>query len=144
MSVTTLFIIALALLITEVFVVSMGILGFLAFCAFAYGLIIMHQTGMADFYGVGFEFVIVIGLSIFALFAIGAYFAYKSFGKKVSVGVESMVGAKAVVVQWNDNHGKILFEGENWRAASTDTFNDGDICRITGYNNMTLTIEKDD
>ena len=143
MSVETLFIIAAVFLLLELIVVSMGALGFIAFIAYIYGLIIMHQSG-SDFYGLSFEVVLAIGLTIFLLFAIGGFFAYQSFKKKISVGLESMIGEPAVVTRWTANHGKIEYEGEDWRAASTDKFKVGDICIITGYKNMTLTVKKGD
>jgi membrane-bound ClpP family serine protease len=142
MTVETLFIIAAVFLALELIVVSMGALGFIAFGCFLYALFIMHQTGIETFYGLSFEAIAAIGLSIFTLFAVGGYFAYKSFRKKISVGIESMTGEPAVVTQWKGNHGKIEYEGEDWRAASTHTFKIGDICTITGYKNMTLTVEK--
>lgn len=143
MSVTTLFIIAVFLLVAEALIFSMGVLGFIAFLAFSYGLFTMHETGMTDFHGIEFEFVAAIGFSIFVIFAVGGYFAYRSFNKKISVGLESMIGSKATIKQWADQKGQIIYEGEMWRATSTDTFEPNDTCIITDYNNMTLTIKKD-
>jgi membrane-bound ClpP family serine protease len=143
MSVTTLFIIVICLLIAEIIIFSMGIFGFLAFCAFVYALFVMHQSGMTDFHGVEFEIIAISGFSIFTLFAVGGYYAYKSFNKKISVGLESMIGNKATIKEWKNNSGKILFEGELWRATSQEIFEIDETCIIKNYNHMTLTIEKD-
>lgn len=144
MSVGTLFLIAVALLIMELVVVSMGALGFLAFCAFIYGLYIMHDTGMTELYGVHFDVIAGIGTSIFVMFAIGGYFALKAFGRKIETGIESMMDKPATVSKWSGHSGKIVFEGEDWRAQCDTPLSKGDTVIITGYEKMTLTVKKDD
>jgi len=144
MSIETLFIIAVVFLVLELIVVSMGALGFIAFGCFVYALFTMHQTGIESFYGLSFEVITAIGLSIFAIFTVGGFFAYKSFNKKISVGLESMIGKPTTVKKWSGSSGRIEYEGEDWRASSDDTFKSGDICIITGYKNMTLTVKKGD
>lgn len=143
MTVEFLFIIAFILLAIELIVVSMGAFGIIAFIAFIYGLVLMQQHGMDDFYGLNFEIVAAIGFSIFVLFAVGGYYAFKAFGKKIETGIESMIGKSATVTQWAGRKGKIIFEGEDWRASASNTFKNGDTVIITGYKNLTLTVEKE-
>ena len=102
----------------------------------------MYQAGMTEFHGFSFPAILVIGVSIFSLFAAGGYVAYRAFRKKISVGIESMIGQSAKVTSWSNGTGKIEYEGEDWRASSDDGFAKGDTCTITGYNKMTLTVKK--
>ena len=94
----------------ELIVVSMGALS-IAFIAYVWPCY-LQQTGMTDFYGLSFEAVLAIGLLLF-LFALGEFVAYKSF-RKVSVGLESMIGEPAVVTLgwelWQNE-----YEGEDYR-----------------------------
>jgi membrane-bound serine protease (ClpP class) len=143
MSVETLFLIAIVFLAMELIITSMGVLGFLGFIAFMYGLYIMHMTGMDSLYGIDFEIVAALGLSIFIIFAIGGFYAYRAFGKKIETGIESMLGDKAEVVSWKNGKGKIVYEGEDWRAQSEDDLTKGDNVKITGYKKLTLTVEKE-
>lgn len=144
MSVETLFLIAIVFLAMELVVTSMGVLGFLAFLAFIYGLFIMHETGMTDLYGMSFEAIAGLGTSIFVIFAIGGYFAFKSFGKKIETGIEAMLHSSVHVTQWKGTKGKVEYEGEDWRATSDDAISKGDSVTITGYKNLILTVKKDD
>ena len=143
MTIEVLFTIVIVLLMLELVIVSMGAFGFIAFGFFLYALMTMHQTGIETFYGMGFTTIAAIGLSIFTIFAIGGFYAFKSFKKKISVGIESMKGQPAKVTQWHKTRGRIEYEGEDWRATSHDAFAIGDTCIITGYKHMTLTVKKD-
>jgi membrane-bound serine protease (ClpP class) len=143
MSVETLFIVAFILLITEAFVPSLGLIGLGGFIAFVMGVTIMIMDGQSEFYGLSIESVIALGTLIFFAFALFGYFALKSFKKKISTGIEYMQGQSATVKSWNGTSGFIIFEGEDWRAISDMTLNEGDIVIITGYNKLTLTVTKD-
>jgi len=143
MSVEVLFLIAIILLIMEAFVPSLGLLGLGGFITFVSGVILMVNNGQPDFYGLSIQSVIALGGLIFASFAVFGYFVLKSFQKKVETGVEYMIGQTATVKTWKDNNGIITFEGEDWRATSTDTITINDKIVITAYNKMTLTIKKE-
>ena len=144
MSVETLFLIALVFLALELIVTSMGALAFIGFIVMTYGLVTMYQTGMTDLYGVGIQSIAVIGLTLLILYVVGGYFAYKSFGKKVETGVESMIGTQVTVTKWQGNAGQVNFEGEDWRAESNDPISKGDTVTIADYKNLTLTVNKKD
>lgn len=143
MSVETLFLIALVFLALELIVTSMGALAFIGFITMTYALWTMHHAGMTDLYGVGIQSIAVIGITLLILYAVGGYFAYKSFGKKIETGVESMIGETVTVTQWQGTSGKVEFEGEDWRAESDASFSKGDNAIITAYDTLTLTIKKD-
>lgn len=143
MSIEFLFILAFILLLLELVIPSLGTLGVAGFIAFVAGMVGMLNQGITEFYGLSVEMVAAIGLSVFAIFGIGSYFIYKSFRKKVQTGIESMIGKTATVTSWDGLKGKIAYEGEDWRATSLATLSAGDTVRITQYNNLTLTVEKD-
>lgn len=143
MTVEALFLIAFILLILEAFIPSLGLLGLGGFIAFLAGLVVMVQSDMRSFYGLSFEAIAALGCLIFLTFGIFGYFLYRSFRKKVETGTESMIGQNATVKSWQGEKGKIVFEGEDWRAKSESAIKKGDTVRITGYRNMTLTVEKE-
>ena len=145
MTVETLFLLAFILLIAEAFIPSLGLLGLGGFIAFVCGLVLMRQSGMSDLYGLSFEAVAALGCLVFLIFAVFGYFVVKSFRKKVTTGLEYMIGQKAEVTCWKPDKGKgkIMFEGEDWRSVSKDFLALGDRVVITGYDKMTLTVKKD-
>lgn len=143
MTVEALFIVAFILLLLEAFVPSLGILGLGGFIAFVSGLIVMVNSDMAHFYGISFGAITAVGCLIFLSFALFGVFAYRSFRKKVTAGAEAMIGSPAAVTSWNGHKGKVVYEGEDWRAVSDNTFKKGDTVHITALDKMTLTVEKE-
>jgi len=142
MTVETLFLIAFILLIAEAFIPSLGLLGFGGFIVFVSGVILMINAEMTHFYGLSLQSVIALGTLLFFSFALFGYFMMKSFQKKITTGIEYMEGQKAEVKNWSGKKGHIVFEGEDWRATCEQPLNMGDIVTITGYNKMTLTVDK--
>lgn len=142
MSVETLFIIAVILLVLEIFVPSMGIIGFGAFLSFVTGVVILIQTETSEFYGISIQAIIALGCLVFLAFACCGYFLFKSHRKPVETGVESMIGQKATVKSWSKSSGIVVFEGEEWRATSDDPLKSGDTTIIDSYTQMTLTVKK--
>lgn len=142
MTVETLFLIAFILLIAEAFIPSLGLLGFGGFIAFVVGVITMINLEMTHFLGMSLQSIIALGTLIFL--SAGIFFIYliKSFKKKIVTGIEYMKGETAEVTSWKNTKGKIIFEGEIWRATSSDILISGDTVTITGYNKMTLTVTK--
>lgn len=143
MSVEFLFLIAFILLLVEMVVPALGIFGVASFIAFITGLVGMVLQGREDFYGLSFEMVTAIGITTFIIFAATVYFVYKAIGKKNQTGVEAMIGQTVTVKSWKGQSGLITYEGEDWRAKSDDKLVSGDMVRITKYNNLTLTVEKE-
>jgi len=143
MTIEVLFLIAFILLILEAFIPSLGLLGFGGFVAFICGLVVMINSDIDTLYGLSFGAIAALGCLIFLSFAVFGFFAYRSFRKKITTGAEAMIGQIAAVTSWNDTKGKVVFEGEDWRAISQTSLKKGDIVRITELNKMTLTVEKE-
>lgn len=55
-------------------------------------------------------------------------------------GVESFVGKRAQVVQWNKTNGIVMIDGERWKAESSMCFSPGDFVRITEARSLVLTV----
>ena len=143
MSVEALFITALVLVLIEIFVPSAGLLtlgGFVAFCA---GVILLLMSDTTHFYGLSVEIVIAIGVLIFITFAAFGYYVLKIYGRKTTTGIEAMIGQEVMVIAWTGNKGRIEFEGEAWRAVGDGDIQSGDVVRILDYDNMTLTVKKE-
>jgi len=143
MSVGTLFLIAFILLILEALIPSLGLLGLGGFIAFVSGVTMMISAEMTHFYGLSIQSIIALGALIFISAAVFGYFVLKSFRKKAETGLEGMIGQKAEVTSWKGDKGKIIFEGEDWRAISDAPLEKGDYVTITTYHKMTLTVKKE-
>ncbi len=144
MSVEALFITAIALLITEIFVPSAGLLTFGGFAAFCTGVVILLLDGAGEFYGLDIEIVIAIGVLIFLTFALLGFYVLKTYKRAPKTGVESMIGDTATVTSWSQQSGKVFYDGEDWQATSeqTETFTNGEKVTIIKQNKTTLIIEK--
>jgi membrane-bound serine protease (ClpP class) len=142
MTIEALFITALALIIIEIFVPSAGLLTFGGFVAFCAGLILLFLSDTQNFYGLSVESVGAIGVLIFITFFAFGYYVLKIYGKKITTGVESMIGKEVMVIAWTGNKGRIEYEGEAWRAIGDGDIKSGDVVLIQGYDNMTLSVTK--
>ncbi len=103
-------------LILEFFLPSFGLFGFAGVSAILIGIVQLHQTGYIEempFSANGF-----IGLSLLGLVlsAFGGWYSWRLYKKKVSTGIEGMIGETAHVMEWSGTEGRVQIQGETWQA----------------------------
>lgn len=117
-AVTSLYIVGLLLLIAEIGVASMGLITLNALLAIyaAYSL----QFGDGNIFGVTIGWPVLFGVAFVEIMIIGSIiFIYLWLkNKKATVGTESMIGEKAVIIEWIGKKGTVRYEGEIWKAFS--------------------------
>lgn len=115
---TFLYIYGALLLIAEIGVVSFGLLALNGALAIYVGYII--QTGNNTIFGVDLNWPFVFGVAFVELTAIAvcAMVLIRHRRQKLTTGTESMIGHKAVVLEWQGMHGSVLIQGETWKAYS--------------------------
>ncbi len=139
-----LILIGLAFMAAEAFIPSFGILGIGGFIAFIIGATIMFDSqGMP---GMALDFGVVWGMAILGLviMALVAWLTVKAVRRKVSTGIESMIGSYAKVVDWSENGGRVHIQGEIWSARSKDRYelNKGEKVLVSAVDGLTLLIRK--
>lgn len=118
-----LILIGISFLILEFFVPSFGLFGFAGVASILIGVVQLHQTGYIEEMPVNIDALIIIAVIGLFLSAAGGVYSYKLYKKKVTTGIEAMLGHKATVKNWKDDNGHILIEGESWQAYSDTTLN---------------------
>lgn len=113
-----LLLIGISFLIAEFFIPSFGAFGFAGVAAIIIGMVQLHQTGYVEELPISVRG--LVGLSILGIMlsTLGGWYSYRLHKKKVTTGIESMIGASARVTKWNGKTGKIRIQGEDWQAYS--------------------------
>ncbi len=117
-AVTSLYVAGALLIIAELGVISFGLITLNAVIALyaAYAL----QNGGDFIFDVAISWPVLFGIA-FVEFSILATIVLTFLwlkNKKPVTGVDSMIGAKAVVTEWSGTKGSIRYEGEIWKAYS--------------------------
>lgn len=110
-----LIIVGLALMTAEAFAPSFGALGIGGIAAFAFGAIMMFDTGIPGF-GISITFVVTL-VAIFALLFIWLIGYVLKMRKRGAVsGKDSIIGGIGTAMQDFSGEGVIWLEGESWTA----------------------------
>lgn len=136
--------VAFALIISEVYVTSYGLLSLAGLVCLVFGGLLLFDAEGADLAvnrGVIAAAAGTVGL--FSAFVV--YLATKSLVIPVQGGFEGMLGQKGEVVSWSGAGGKIYVHGEYWDAAADRQFAAGDRVRVTeSTGGLTLRVEASD
>lgn len=105
-------------MLAEMFIPSFGIMGFGGFIAFIAGLTILFETESMP--GLQLDPFLIIGVAILGLIVVGliVWLTISSQTRKVTTGIESMIGDEGRVVSWDGKKGRVNVQGEIWSAIS--------------------------
>jgi membrane-bound serine protease (ClpP class) len=117
-AIVCLYISALLLFVAELGIVSMGMLTLNALLSLYAGYAL--HTGNTMFMGVEVGWGLLFGIAFIECGVIicVAWLWRKHKRIKTTTGTESMIGQRALVVDWHGTHGTVNFEGEIWKASS--------------------------
>ena len=139
---TALYVTGVVLLVAEIGVVSFGILAFNGLLALYAGYAL--QVGLAAFFGldIGWDLFFGVALIEFASLFIGIYLWKRLKRIRNNTGTEGMIGQSAVIIEWSGKKGRVMFEGEPWKALSEKEIEaaSGDEFKIIGVKKMSLII----
>lgn len=132
------------LIISEIFVVSFGVIALngLISLFIAYAL----YSGQNTVGGIPIDWPFLFGIAfveiLLIIITVMIYLHYRN--KKITTGIESMVGARAEVVSWDGQKGSVRIQGENWQARSPQKLElrQGDPVEISEIDNLTLVIKR--
>ncbi len=121
--------VAMALLISEVYVTSYGLLSLAALACLVFGGLLLFDTPESDL-GVSRGTIATVAVSIGLLSVFIVYLGIKSFKVPVQGGFEGMVGQKGEVISWSQKSGKVFIGGEYWEATGEREFSPGEKIKV--------------
>lgn len=122
--------VAFALIISEVFVTSYGLLSLAGLVCLVFGGLLLFDTENATGIGVNHGVIAAAAGTIGLFSAFVVYLATRSLVIPVQGGFEGMLGQKGEVVSWSAAGGKIYIQGEYWDATADRQFAPGDRVRV--------------
>lgn len=113
---TFLYITGVLLIIAEIGFTVFGILAFNGLLALFVGYAI--QTGDTQFLGFDIDWSLLFGVAFIELsvVVVSAMVVLHYRKRKLSTGLESMVGDSAEIVEWKGQQGSVRVQGEIWKA----------------------------
>ncbi|MCZ6657934.1 MAG: nodulation protein NfeD [Gammaproteobacteria bacterium] len=138
-----LIVVGIGLMVAEVLTPTYGVLGVGGLAAFVFGSVMLMDS---DIPGYQLPIPIIAGFAIatggVAFFVVGS--AIQARRQKVVTGVESMIGAEALVLDDFDGRGSVRAFGEVWGASSAVPLQKNTKVRVTRVDGLTLTVEPED
>jgi membrane-bound serine protease (ClpP class) len=135
-----LMILGIAFMVGEVFAPSFGALGIGGVIAFAFGSIILMDTGVP-----GFELsilviaTITITTALFFILVVGL--AIKARKRPVVSGAEEIIGAMGSVRESFETEGRVLAHGEIWQAKTDTPLKKGQAVVVTDIDGLYLIVK---
>jgi membrane-bound serine protease (ClpP class) len=137
-----LIILGLAMMASEAFVTSFGVLGIGGVIAFISGATILIDTDIPAF-RISWPLTAGVALTSLALSLIIIRLVVSSHKRPVVTGSEEMVRAHGEVLEWRGRRGHVLAHGERWAAVSETPLKKGQQVRIAGIEGIILKVEPD-
>lgn len=129
-----------ALLTSEAFIPSFGVLGFGGMVSFVIGSVMLVDTGVPG-YGISPWVIgsIATLAGAFMLLIVAMFIRARS--QPAASGHEAMLGKPCLVIDWSDDTGHVRFQGEIWRArADRGPFQPGDEITVMDRDGVTLIV----
>jgi len=131
----------IALMVSEAFVTSFGVLGLGGIVAFVIGSIIMFEPGSTNF-GLWIS-VIVASTAVSAGFLLLALaMLVGSRRKAVVTGAAPLIGAIGDVTEWSKGEGRVRILGEVWRARAPSALRPGERVKVRGRDGLMLLVDR--
>jgi len=131
----------IALMASEAFVVSYGILGLGGIVAFVIGSIIMFEPSSANF-GLSISVVVASTIVSAGLLILALAMLVRSRRKAVVTGGAALIGAVGSVVEWADGEGRVRVSGEIWRARAGMALQPGERVNVRDRDGLVLLVER--
>jgi membrane-bound serine protease (ClpP class) len=133
-------VLGIALMVSEMFVPSVGALGIGGLAALVIGSIMLLDTDVPG-YGVSWWLIGAIALVSGGTFLLVMTFFARSRRRAVVSGPEDMIGRLGRVVEWDGAEGRIRVHGEMWRARSDTAMAAGQDVHVNAIDGLTLVVE---
>ena len=130
----------IALMVSELFVPSFGVLGIGGVTAFVIGSVMLLDID-APGYGISWLLIGAVAFVAAGFFMLVLTMLMRARGRAVVSGPEEMAGSIGRVIDWDGAEGHIRVHGEIWQARAADTIEPGCEVRVTRIDGLTLEVE---
>jgi len=135
-----LIVLGIALIMTEAFMPSFGVVGIGGLAAFVIGSVLLIDTDVPG-YGVSWEligsFSFIVGASMLLLVT----FFMRIRRRPVVAGPEHMIGDSGKVIDWDGGAGHVRTQGEIWQARANAPLDAGQSVRVTALDGLKIIVE---
>ncbi|HET6158461.1 MAG TPA: nodulation protein NfeD [Dongiaceae bacterium] len=131
----------IALMVSEAFVTSFGILGLGGIVSFVIGSIIMFEPSSPNF-GLSISVVVASTIVSAGFLILVLTMLLRSRRKAVVTGGAALIGATGNVIEWSGSEGRVRIVGEVWRARAGVELHPGDRIKTTGRDGLLLLVER--
>jgi membrane-bound serine protease (ClpP class) len=136
-----LMLLGIALLVGEAFLPSFGVLGIGGAIALGLGSLLLFDTATSDL-AVDPSIVFTAVATLSGLMLVLGYLVFKSQRRKLTLGLEGLVGEVGEVRVELNPAGKIFVHGEYWDADGDGEIAVGEKVRVVGYDGMRLKVKR--
>lgn len=132
---------AVVLFILELGVTSYGMLSVAGTVSLFIGSLLLFEES-SGFGGVPLSTVIATTGGVAAFLAFVVYAVAKAHFRRPPSGEGGLVGGSAEITEWEQQRGKVFYQGTLWNAKSLrpERFAPGAMCRVTGNEGLTLVV----
>lgn len=134
-------ILGVALLVSEAFFPSFGVLGVGGMISLAFGSLLLFDTPTSDFgvdRSIVFTAVATLGSFVLAV----SYLVFRSQKAKPTLGIEGLIGEVGVVRERLAPRGSVFVHGEYWKAEANDEIDAGEKVEVVGVDRMMLRVKR--
>lgn len=136
-----LMLLGVALIVAEAFTPSFGVLGIGGAVAITLGATLLVDTDMPGL-ALSWPVIAALGVASLAFALLVARMAVGSRRQPVTTGREQMIGARAIVLEWQEGRGAVQVHGERWQATGEEPFVAGDEAEVVGVEGLVLRIAR--
>jgi len=131
----------IALMVAEAHIGSFGAIGVGGIIAFVIGAIMMFPSGAPGF-ALSWWVVAAATLISAAFFLLVIAMLLRSRKRPVVTGKEALTGAQGEAVAWDGEQGRVLVQGEVWRARAAAPLAPGARVKVIARDGLVLVVEK--
>jgi membrane-bound serine protease (ClpP class) len=130
----------IGLMVAEAHIGSFGVIGVAGIVAFVIGAIMMFPSGAPGF-SLSLPVVAAATIMTAALFLLVLTLLLRSRRRPVVTGKEGLLGTEGETVAWDGGEGRVLVNGEIWRARAQRPLEKGDRIRVIDREGLVLVVE---
>lgn len=130
----------IGLMVAEAHIGSFGVIGVAGVVAFVIGAIMMFPSGAPGF-SLSLPVVAAATIMTAALFLLVLTLLLRSRRRPVVTGKEGLLGTEGETVAWDGGEGRVLVNGEIWRARAQRPLEKGDRIRVIDREGLVLVVE---
>ena len=130
----------IGLMVAEAHIGSFGVIGVAGIVAFVNGAIMMFPSGAPGF-SLSLPVVAAATIMTAALFLLVLTMLLRSRRRPVVTGKEGLLGTEGETVAWDGGEGRVLVNGEIWRARAQRPLEKGDRVRVIDREGLVLVVE---